>query len=98
MRYWRSAKLWLATAAALLMAGLAVAEALAGEPGLKLPPSTVQPAPTPAPARPSAGPEEDVPQFFLFPAAAIERVTEVIEAQQREIKRLRAVVDKGSCS
>lgn len=104
----RAAKLWLATAAALLMAGLAVADAFAAEPGLKLPPSVAAPPATaqaPANPVPPAKGEADTPQFFLVPATTMERVSQAIERahralelQQREILRLRAIADKGSCS
>ncbi len=95
--YSQIAKLWLATAAALFIAGLALADAFAGEPALKPPPAALSPqeAPKlPSPAQP-ARPEQE---FYIVPVRTMERVTEVVEAQQREIERLRALVEKGSCS
>lgn len=97
IRYSQIAKLWLATVAALFIASLAVADAIAGEPTLKPPPAALSPqeAPKlPSPAQP-ARPEQE---FYIVPAHTTERVSEVVEAQRREILRLRALLENGSCS
>ncbi|TAK81745.1 MAG: hypothetical protein EPO20_24065 [Betaproteobacteria bacterium] len=97
IRYSQIAKLWLATAAALFIAGLALADAIAGEPALKAPPEALSPqeAPKlPSPAQP-ARPEQE---FYIVPARTMERVSEAVEAQRREIERLRALAEKAGCS
>lgn len=68
----------------------AVAPALAGDPGLKPPAASIAPEP--------AQPQATVPAFYLVPAQAMARIAEIIEGQKRELERLHAIIDKGSCS
>ena len=77
-------------ALATLLLFFVFAGAIAADPGLKPPPAVA----APAPAQPAAA----APEFYLVPARSIERISEVIEGLQREIARLRAIVDKGSCT
>ncbi len=86
----RAAKLWLMTALALAIAGLAVQEALAQAPALKPPAAAAEPEPAPAP-------EQQGQEFYVVSAAMMERVAEVINAQRREIERLRARAAKSNC-
>jgi len=90
--FFRKARLWLMTALAVFVAGLAVHDALAQEPALQPPraalsPSSVQPEP-----------QATAPEFYLIRAQTIEQINAAIETQEREIKRLRAITEKGSCS
>ena len=73
--------------------------AIAEEAALKLPPSENQPAPVQP--QPSAA----EPELYVISARVIERInaamdraSAAIKTQQQEIERLRAIVDKGSCS
>lgn len=88
-------RLWIATALALFIAGLAIAEALADEPNPSPPPATGQPAPPPAKSEQSNAAQQ---QFYVVPAAVLVRVGELVEAQQREIERLREKLNQGGCS
>ena len=84
-----------ALAVTLLCAALALAfargPAIAEEPGSKPPPEVEQSTPS------QPQPENSGQEFYIVPARAIERVEEIIKVQQREIERLRAITEKGSC-
>lgn len=74
---------------ALIILGAAAFGAAAQEPSLKAPPSAIAPAP--------AWPQEPGQEYYLVPTYIIERVNQVIEAQRREIERLRALAEKTVC-
>lgn len=80
-------------ALAPLLLCVALAPAIAAEPALKPPPAAA--APTPAQPAPEATPERP---FVLIHAGLFDQIRALIAAQQREIERLRAITEKGSCS
>ena len=75
--------------------GAALAAASPVETILK-PPALQQFAP-PLPHRPDGG-DADEQVFYLIPASALARVSEIISNMLREIQRLEAIVNKRSCN
>ena len=73
------------------------APAIAAEPGLKLPPVATETTPAQPPLKWKEG-EPGEQRFYVLPVSALRNVSEIIENMLREIQRLEAIVNKGSCT